>query len=124
MSAYLSSARPVQVCGAAAGNRLVPARAPQLEPRGCLPGGRTEYTVASDPEVAPLDGQTFYGAGTDVVRLGGDETISIGGNRHGRPWKCGLPARYAAGIPVRSLLLGRIRSDGGDPWVDQCRGRV
>lgn len=58
-----------------------PARAPQLMSAGdvCLLG-RTAYTVASDPEVPPLDGQTFYGAGCgDVARLGGDETIAIGG---------------------------------------------
>lgn len=58
---------------------MLPARAPQLMSAGdvCLLG-RTEYAIASDPEVAPLDGQTFY-AGGDVAHLGGDETIGIGG---------------------------------------------
>lgn len=59
---------------------MLPARAPQFMSAGdvCLLG-RTAYAVASDPEVPPLDGQTFYGAGDDVARLGGSETIAIGG---------------------------------------------
>ncbi len=57
-----------------------PAGAPQLMSAGdvCLLG-RTPYTVASDPERPPLDGETFYGVDCDVVRLGGDETVAIGG---------------------------------------------
>jgi AraC-like DNA-binding protein len=59
---------------------MAPGRAPQLMSAGdvCLLG-RTAYAVASNPEVAPLDGQTFYGAGCDAARLGGDETVAIGG---------------------------------------------
>lgn len=64
-----------------AGWIILPARPPQFMSAGdvCLLG-RTPYAVASDPEVPPLDGQTFYGAGDDVVCLGGDETVAIGGN--------------------------------------------
>ncbi|KAA2316353.1 AraC family transcriptional regulator [Pseudooceanicola sediminis] len=47
--------------------------------------GRTAYVVASHPDMRPVDGQHVYGAtggvtGADVVRLGGDDTIGIGGN--------------------------------------------
>jgi AraC-like DNA-binding protein len=57
-----------------------PAHAPQLMSAGdvCLLG-RTAYVVASDPEMSPLDGEIFYGAGSDVAHLGGDEIIAIGG---------------------------------------------
>jgi AraC-like DNA-binding protein len=59
---------------------MLPQHAPQLMSAGdvCLLG-RTAYAIASDPEVPPIDDQTFYAAGRDIARLGGDETISIGG---------------------------------------------
>ena len=42
--------------------------------------GRTAYTVASDPTVPAIDGMPFFdGAGRDSLRLGGDETIMLGG---------------------------------------------
>ena len=58
----------------------LPGRAPQLMNEGdvCLLG-RTAYTVASHPDAAPIDGQSLYAAGCDVARLGGDDTIAIGG---------------------------------------------
>ncbi|WP_413735421.1 cupin domain-containing protein [Sodalis sp. RH21] len=59
---------------------LLPGRAPQLLNKGdiCLLG-RTAYAVASDPDVAPIDGQTVFGSGCDVACIGGDDTIGIGG---------------------------------------------
>ncbi|MDQ0393159.1 AraC-like DNA-binding protein [Labrys monachus] len=59
---------------------MLPGRPPQLLSAGdvCLLGC-TAYTIASDPALPPLDGQPFYGAGCDTARLGGDETVSIGG---------------------------------------------
>jgi AraC-like DNA-binding protein len=43
--------------------------------------GRTAYAVASDPQQTPVDGQAFYGArGCDVARLGGDDTVGLGGS--------------------------------------------
>jgi len=59
---------------------MLPGRAPQLMSAGdvCLLG-RTAYAVASDPALPPLDGQIFYGAGCNAARLGGDETVAIGG---------------------------------------------
>lgn len=60
---------------------MLPGRAPQLITAGdvCLLGCTT-YAVASDPELPPLDGQTFYGApGCDSARLGGDDTVALGG---------------------------------------------
>lgn len=40
----------------------------------------TAYTVASGPNVTPIDGSVLYAQpGSDVVRLGGDETMMIGG---------------------------------------------
>jgi AraC-like DNA-binding protein len=58
----------------------VPGRAPQFMSAGdvCLIG-RTTYAVASDPSLPLLDGLTFY-EGRDIVRLGGDETICLGGS--------------------------------------------
>ena len=40
-----------------------------------------QYTVASGPEIEPVDGMALYsGPGNDAVRLGtGDETVMIGG---------------------------------------------
>lgn len=61
---------------------LLPGRSPQLMSAGdvCLLG-RTAYAVASDPGQTPIDGQTFYGApGGDVARLGGNDTVGIGGS--------------------------------------------
>lgn len=40
--------------------------------------GRTTYAVSSDPNLPLVDGRTFYD-GCDVARLGGDDTIAIGG---------------------------------------------
>jgi AraC-like DNA-binding protein len=60
---------------------LLPSRAPQVVRAGdvCLVG-RTPYVVASDPAPAPVDGQRYFGAsGGDSARLGGDETMGIGG---------------------------------------------
>lgn len=42
--------------------------------------GDTAYTVASHPDITPVDGMPlFTNPGRDVVRLGGDETVSVGG---------------------------------------------
>lgn len=60
---------------------LLPGRAPQPMQAGdvCLLG-RTEYAVASDPALTPVDGRSLYeDPGRDVARLNGDETIGIGG---------------------------------------------
>jgi AraC-like DNA-binding protein len=40
--------------------------------------GDTAYTVVSDPAVEAVDGAPLF-AGRDVVRLGGDETVTVGG---------------------------------------------
>lgn len=58
---------------------ILPALAPQLLSAGdvCLIG-RTAYTVASDPSLPPHDGHPLYDD-RDLVRLGGDDTISLGG---------------------------------------------
>lgn len=61
---------------------LVRGHPPQLMCAGdaCLLG-RTAYTVASDPEQIPVDGLGYCGApGCDVLRLGGDDTIGLGGS--------------------------------------------
>lgn len=60
---------------------LLPGRAPQSMQAGdvCLIGP-TGYAVASDPALTPVDGRRLYEeAGCDVVRIGGDETVGIGG---------------------------------------------
>jgi len=58
---------------------MTPGRDPQLLSAGdvCLIG-RTTYAVASDPEIRLIDGRSLYDS-CDVVRLGGDDTIGIGG---------------------------------------------
>lgn len=57
--------------------------APGLNPQRMGAGdvgliGRTPYAVASDPALPLCDGQPLYD-GHDVARLGGDDTISLGG---------------------------------------------
>ena len=58
---------------------LVAGSAPQLMNEGdvCLLG-RTAYAVASHPAEKPVDGQALY-TECDVARIGGDDTIGIGG---------------------------------------------
>lgn len=58
----------------------LPGSPPQLLHEGdvCLLG-RTAYAVASHPEEIPIDGQAFFGESGDIARLGGDDTIAIGG---------------------------------------------
>jgi AraC-like DNA-binding protein len=59
---------------------MLAGRHPQLMSAGdvCLIG-RTTFVVASHPRLPPLDGQTFYD-NQDMVRLGGDDTVMIGGS--------------------------------------------
>ncbi|WP_226574046.1 AraC family transcriptional regulator [Acuticoccus sediminis] len=60
---------------------LRPGYAPTFMSAGdvCLLG-RTDYAVASDPDLAPVDGRSLYeGPGADVARVGGDDTVGIGG---------------------------------------------
>jgi AraC-like DNA-binding protein len=60
---------------------LIPGHTPQPLHSGdiCLIG-RTDYVTASDPTLTPVDGQHLYaGAGRDLARINGTETIGIGG---------------------------------------------
>ncbi|WP_419900244.1 AraC family transcriptional regulator [Roseomonas sp. USHLN139] len=42
--------------------------------------GDTAYTIASHPAVVAVDGLPLFGTtGQDIVRLGGDETVTVGG---------------------------------------------
>ncbi|QDL94292.1 AraC family transcriptional regulator (plasmid) [Paroceanicella profunda] len=42
--------------------------------------GTSDYAVSSDPTLTPEDGRPlFEGPGRDLARVGGDETVSIGG---------------------------------------------
>lgn len=58
---------------------LLPGRAPEYLSQGdvCVLG-RTAYAIASHPNETPADGEAVYSA-NDVARLGGDDTIAIGG---------------------------------------------
>jgi AraC-like DNA-binding protein len=58
---------------------MLPERDPQFMSAGdvCLIG-RTSYAVASDPKLPLVDGLALYD-GCDVARLGGADTIAIGG---------------------------------------------
>lgn len=61
---------------------LLPGRSPEPMSVGdiCLIG-RTAYAVASDPRLTPMDGTgLFEPPGRDLARLGGDETLMIGGS--------------------------------------------
>lgn len=62
-----------------AGWLRLPGRDPQPISAGdvCLIG-RTAYAIASDPELPLVDGSTLYD-GCDVVRLGGHDTVALGG---------------------------------------------
>lgn len=59
---------------------ILPGRAPQHLSEGdvCVLG-RTAYAIASHPDEMPVNGQVVYPVGCDVARLGGDDTIAIGG---------------------------------------------
>jgi AraC-like DNA-binding protein len=58
---------------------MFPGSAPQQVSAGdCYLIGRTAYSVASDPVLTPIDGLPSY-EGSDVLRLGGDETVMLGG---------------------------------------------
>ncbi len=58
---------------------LLPGRAPEHLSQGdiCVLG-HTAYAIASHPDEMPVDGEAVYAAG-DIARLGGDDTIAIGG---------------------------------------------
>ncbi len=59
---------------------LLPGAAAQrLETGDCCLIGRTAYAIASDPALAPIDGGSLYDEGKALVRMGGDEMVSIGG---------------------------------------------
>lgn len=52
----------------------------------CFLVGRTDFIVTSDPALRPEDGSRFYqGDGNDVLRLGGEEMVSLGGGVAFRP---------------------------------------
>lgn len=58
---------------------------PDLPPRRLREGdvcllGQTSYTVASHPDVEPVDGSVYFSDGRDVAHVGGDETIGVGGS--------------------------------------------
>lgn len=59
----------------------IPGHRPQRLSEGdvCLLG-RTAYTVCSDPDLPAIDGLACYAPGCDVARLGGDDTVGIGGS--------------------------------------------
>lgn len=59
---------------------LLPDRPPKRLDKGdvCLLG-RTSYAVASDLDAIPGDGEALYASGRDLARVGGDDTIGIGG---------------------------------------------
>ncbi|WP_260599605.1 AraC family transcriptional regulator [Sphingomonas endolithica] len=58
---------------------MLPGCAPHLMNEGdvCVLG-RSAYAIASDPAENPIDGQELY-RDSDVARIGGDDTIGIGG---------------------------------------------
>ncbi|WP_348630722.1 AraC family transcriptional regulator [Mesorhizobium sp. M8A.F.Ca.ET.208.01.1.1] len=59
---------------------LLPNVAPQrIEAGDCCLIGFTEYVVASDPALMPIDGSSLYAEGNDLVRLGGDDAVALGG---------------------------------------------
>lgn len=63
-----------------AGWFLLPGAPPHRIVAGdCCLIGRTAYGIASDPALVPIDGASLYADGNDLVRLGGDDMVSLGG---------------------------------------------
>ncbi|WP_107991824.1 AraC family transcriptional regulator [Breoghania corrubedonensis] len=90
---------------------LIPGHAPQPMQAGdvCLIG-RTEYAVASDPALTPIDGRSLYdGPGRDVARINGDETIGIGGTVS----FSGANADFLLGMLPDCMIVPRRSSTSG-----------
>jgi transcriptional regulator GlxA family with amidase domain len=91
--------------------------------------GRTAYAVASDPGLVPIDGSSLYAEGNDVVRLGGDDMVALGGGisfapRSGSFLLNMLPAfmhipAMSAGAAAIAAVLGLLDAEAGKPAMGQ-----
>jgi AraC-like DNA-binding protein len=90
--------------------------------------GNTPYGVASDPGIAAADGMALFGApGDDVVRLGGNDTVMLGGgiafaDEQGGFLLDALPRfMHVAGLaPSASAVrrtLGLLEAEAGHPGL-------
>ncbi|NLS21240.1 AraC family transcriptional regulator [Rhizobium sp. P40RR-XXII] len=101
---------------------LLPDSAPQrLETGDCCLIGRTAYAIASDPALVPIDGSRLCAEGNDLVQLGGDETVTIGGGISFSPGNAAflldmLPAfmhvpRMSTGAAAITAVLGLLDAE-------------
>ncbi|MBZ9935919.1 AraC family transcriptional regulator [Mesorhizobium sp. BR1-1-16] len=72
----------------------------------CCLIGRSAYTIASDPDVPPIDGSPLYADGNDLLNLGGDETVALGG---------GISFAPSVGAFLLDLLPAVMHISGATP---------
>jgi len=105
---------------------LLPDTAPQrIEAGDCCLIGRTAYVIASDPALVPIDGSRLYAEGNDLVCLGGDETVMLGGGISFTPGNAAflldmLPAfmhvsGMSTGAAAITAILGLLDGEAEQP---------
>jgi AraC-like DNA-binding protein len=105
-----------------AGWLLLPDAAPhRLETGDCCLIGRTPYVIASDPALVPIDGSPLDAEGNYLVRLRGDDTVTLGGGISFAPGHAGflldmLPAfmhvcGISTGAATITALLGLLDAE-------------
>jgi len=111
-----------------AGWFLLPGAAPlRIAAGDCCLIGRTAYAVASDPALEPVDGAPLYAGGNDLVRLGGDDTVAMGGGISFRPRQASflldmvpafmhIPATTAGAATLRAVL-GLLDAEAESPGM-------
>ena len=103
---------------------LLPDAVPRRIAAGdCCLIGPTAYVVASDPALVPTDGSPLYAEGNDLVCLGGDDTVIIGGGISFTPGNAAflldmLPAfMYIPGMSMGAAaitaVLGLLDAEAG-----------
>lgn len=100
--------------------------APQrIEAGDCCLIGRAAYVIASDPALVPIDGSRLYAEGNDLVRLGDDETVMLGGGISFTPGNAAflldmLPAfmhvsGMSTGAAAITAVLGLLDGEAAQP---------
>ncbi|SHG64715.1 AraC-type DNA-binding protein [Kaistia soli DSM 19436] len=80
----------------------------------CCLIGRSAYTIASDPTVPPIEGAPLYANGNDMVHLGGDETVALGGGISFAPGAGGFlldllpPVMHISGSAPESKAIAAV----------------
>ena len=94
--------------------------------------GRTCYTVASSPEVVAADGMALYAApGQNSCRLGGDDTVMLGGGIAFAGQDAGflldaLPCfmHVSGGAPSASTVAATLQLLAAEAGLEQCGGTL